>query len=64
MGGSVEAETTAGQGTRFTVRLPGGEGDDFTDGSRAPNKGLTQETDNTSPPELHVTHAQSEADES
>jgi len=63
MGGSVEVETTLGHGTRFTVRLPGADGDDFTDGSRAPNTGLTQESDTASPPELQVTHAKSEADE-
>jgi signal transduction histidine kinase len=64
MGGSVDVETAAGRGTRFTVRLPDAGGEGFTDGSRAPNRGLTEEAENASPPELHVTHAQSEADES
>jgi two-component system, OmpR family, sensor kinase len=64
MGGSVDVETTPGQGTRFTVRLPGADGDDFADGSRAPNTGLTQEPENSRSPELHVTHAQPEADKS
>jgi two-component system OmpR family sensor kinase len=63
MGGSVDVEAATGQGTRFTVRLPDADGLTFTDGSRAPNRGLTEEADNTSPPELHVTHVQSEADE-
>src|SRR5438067_12656258 len=40
MGGSVEVETTLGHGTRFTVRLPGADGADYTDGSRAPNPGM------------------------
>src|SRR5438477_11966178 len=64
MGGSVDVETAAGRGTRFTVRLPDAGGEGFTDGSRPPNSVLTEEADNTSPPELHVTHAQSEADKS
>ena len=47
MGGSVEVETTPGQRTRFTVRLPGAGTTDFTDGSRAPNRELTQAGDTT-----------------
>src|SRR5262245_19103298 len=45
MGGSVDVESTPGQGTRFTVRLPDAPGDDFTDGSRPPNRELTQVVD-------------------
>jgi len=45
MGGSVDVESTPGQGTRFTVRLPAAPGDDFTDGSRPPNRELTQVVD-------------------
>jgi signal transduction histidine kinase len=45
MGGSVDVESTPGQGTRFTVRLPVAPGDDFTDGSRPPNRELTQVVD-------------------
>jgi signal transduction histidine kinase len=49
MGGTVDVETTPGQGTRFTVRLPSAGGNDFTDGSRAPNRELTQAADTASP---------------
>jgi two-component system, OmpR family, sensor kinase len=48
MGGSVEAETAPGEGTRFTVRLPSAGTTDFTDGSRVPNRELTQAGDTTS----------------
>ena len=45
MGGSVEVETAAGRGTRFTVRLPGADGEGFTGGLPAPNEDLTRATD-------------------
>jgi two-component system, OmpR family, sensor kinase len=50
MGGTVEVEANTGNGTRFTVRLPSGHSGDFTDGSPAPNRELTQaaETGGTS----------------
>jgi two-component system OmpR family sensor kinase len=41
MGGSVEAETTLGRGTRFSVRLPGVQGNGFTDGLPPANESLT-----------------------
>ena len=42
MGGSVDVESTPGEGTRFTVRMPRAAADVFTDGLPAPNREQTQ----------------------
>jgi len=47
MGGSVEVESTPGQGTSFTVRMPRAADDVFTDGLPAPNREQTKRGDDT-----------------
>ena len=47
MGGSVDVESTPGQGTSFTVRMPRASGDVFTDGLPAPNREQTRRGEDT-----------------